>query len=277
MPISSSRRRHAFLIGALAVLAACGGGEPALAGGTKAAKKKSAVFTVSAVQTGQGGQVTVTSKVWITPTQARADVKHPLQGDATFLVTNGFLYQLVPQTKKGVRGPLPDEMKSSPDNFTLLFSRFAFDASDALKRAKKVRSEQMGGFKCDVLEDKRNSGERSGTLTLWVPQGIDPVIPVKAKIVDKIVRPGASLQQNLEVTLSGLKLGTEIAASVFAVPQGYQIETSSPEPAPGAASPGAKSTGGPPASGRKGTPRPAGKAAPAGKAVPAGKNAPPGK
>ena len=53
---------------------------------------------------GPGAQVTVNSQVWITPTHARADVKDPLRGEMTVLVTDGYLYQLDPKAKKG--GPV---------------------------------------------------------------------------------------------------------------------------------------------------------------------------
>ena len=42
-----------------------------------AAPSKTAVFNMTVVESGQGVQATTDSKVWVTPTQARAEVKYP--------------------------------------------------------------------------------------------------------------------------------------------------------------------------------------------------------
>jgi outer membrane lipoprotein-sorting protein len=204
----------------------------ALLAGAAVAAPKTAAFTVTAVNSTPGGQVTITSKVWITPTQARADVKHPLQGEATVLVTDQFFYQLDPGSKRGVKGPLPDEFKKSKDNFQALFGMLAFDAGGAISNSKKIRTEKMAGFTCDVYSGSAKKGDATRSITVWLPQNMNPRFPVKAVKTDRINKPGASLQDTVTITLSNVRLNTPIAASVFRVPTGYQIKTISAPPKP---------------------------------------------
>jgi len=186
---------------------------------------KSATFDVEALHTGPGAQVTIKSKVWITPTQARADVVYPGdKGQIQFLVTNGFFYQLKPDVKKGVRSPLPPEMKKSKDNFNMLLGKLAFDPTDALKVAPKVRTESMGGYTCDVYSKTMTEGQASRTITVWMPQNMSPKIPLKAIMADKMTQPGATMERSVTVTLSNVKINPAIPASVFAIPVGYKIE-----------------------------------------------------
>lgn len=192
---------------------------------------KSAAFDVTAVHSGMGGQVTITSKVWVTPTQARADVHHPLEGDLRFLVTEGFFYQLDPKGKRGIKGPLPPEMKKSKDNFAVLVSQFTFNAGNVMQAAPKVRTETFNGYVCDVHSKSMSKGEASRSITVWVPQSkVEPRIPVKAIMEDKMSRPGATMTKSVTVTLSNLRLQTAIPPSTFAVPAGYKITVGKPAP-----------------------------------------------
>jgi outer membrane lipoprotein-sorting protein len=200
-----------------------------LAAGAGAAAPKTAVFNVAAVHAGPGMQVTVNSKVWVTPTQARADVKNPLQGEAIFLVNKGSFYQLDPKSKQYMKGPLPPEVAKSKDNFDMLVGKFAFDAGKAVKTAKKVRTETMSGFVCDVLTNSVSEGEGTRNLTIWMPQKMSPKFPVKAVVNEKVNKPGASMEQTITITLSNVKLNTAIPASTFAVPAGYKQATGKPQ------------------------------------------------
>lgn len=202
----------------------------ALGVGAAAQAKKTASFTVTAVHSGTGVQMTVTSKVWITPTQARADVKHPLQGEVRFLVSNGYFYQLDPKTKTGVRGPIPPEMAKSKDNFQLLVGQFAFDATNAIKVADKVRTETVSGIKCDVYAKTATQGDAKRSITIWMPQKQNPKFPIKAIKTDKVTKPGASVTQTDIITLSNVKVNAAIPASIFAVPAGYKITAGKPAP-----------------------------------------------
>ncbi len=199
----------------------------ACAAGPASAQRKTASFDVTAVHEAPGGQVTISSKVWVTPTQGRADVKHPLEGDRTILVTNGFFYQLDPKSKKGMKGPLPAEMKKSPDNFEMLLSKFAFDASGPLKMSKKVRTETVSGYACDVFTNTMSQGDASRTITVWVPQKMTPNFPIKTIVQDqgKVNKPGIQVNQSytVTITLSNIKVNTAIAPAVFAVPAGYKM------------------------------------------------------
>lgn len=213
--------------------------------GSRAAGPKTAIFNVTAVHNATEGQVTINSKVWITPTQARADITHPLQGKQLIVVSGGYWYQLDPASKKGLKAPLPPEMKKSTDNFSLLVGKFAFEADSALKMSKKVRTETVSGYPCDVFQGAHAEGGESRTITVWVPQKMDPSFPLKAVLEDKssLQKPGATINQSYSVTitLSNLQLRSAIPASVFALPSGYQIKS---VPAAGAApKPGAPKRG----------------------------------
>jgi outer membrane lipoprotein-sorting protein len=194
---------------------------------SEGAGPKSAVFSVMAVHTGNG-EVRIGSRVWVTSTQARADVHHPLQGDLKFLVTNGSLYQLDPKSKKGVKSPLPAAMTKSADNFMTFIQKFTFDAGGVLKRSKKLRSEKIAGFNCDVLTSTESQGQASRTITVWLPQQMSPRFPLKAILSDKLNKPDANLEQDVTITLSDIKLNVPVPASVFSVPADYQIKTVSP-------------------------------------------------
>jgi outer membrane lipoprotein-sorting protein len=215
--------------GSLATLAALGIG---LAGGSALAAPRTATFNLTAVNSTPNGQVTITSKVWITPTQARADVKHPLQGSATMLITDQFFYQLDQQGKRGVKGPLPDEWKKSKDNFAGLFAMLAFDAGGAVAKSKRVRTEKVAGYTCDVFTNTMKNGDATRSITVWLPQKMDPKFPVKAIKSDKISKPGASLSETVTITLSNIRVNGSIPASVFKVPAGYQIKTLTAAPKP---------------------------------------------
>jgi len=197
--------------------------------GASAQGKKTAAFDVTTVQSGTGVQVTVNSKVWITPTQARAEVKDPLNGEVIFLVTNGFFYQLDPKSKRGIKGPLPAQLSKSKDNFDLLMGQFSFDASNALKVAEKTRTDTVSGYKCDVYEKSATQGDASRSLAIWMPQTLSPKFPIKVVKKDKVNKPGASVEQSVDITLSNIKVNTAIPASVFAVPTGYKITTGKPK------------------------------------------------
>jgi outer membrane lipoprotein-sorting protein len=197
--------------------------------GAAAQGKKTAVFNVTTKQSGTGVQVTVSSKVWITPTQARAEVKDPLNGEMIFIVTNGFFYQLDPKSKRGIKGPLPAPVSKSKDNFNLLMGQFSFDATNALKVAEKTRTETVSGYQCDVFEKTATQGDASRSLSVWMPQTLSPKFPIKVVKTDKVNKPGASVEQSVDITLSNIKVNTAIAPSVFAIPAGYKIATGKPK------------------------------------------------
>jgi outer membrane lipoprotein-sorting protein len=205
----------------------------ALGVGAAAQGKKTASFTVTAVQAGTGVQVTVTSKVWITPTRARADVKHPLKGEVRFVVADGFFYQLDPKAKTGVKGPLPPQLAKNPDNFQFLLSQLVFDASDVLKVAKKVRTETVSGYKCDVYTKSASKEGAKRSITVWMPQTLNPKFPIKAVKTDNVTKPGATVSQTDTITLSKVTVNADIPVSLFSV-AGYKLAEGKPQaPKPG--------------------------------------------
>ncbi len=208
------------------------------------AGKKSAHFNINSVRSGPGMQMTVTGEVWVTTSRARMEVKDPMAGEALVLVTNGYIYQLDKKTKKGMRVPLPPAMKNSTDNFNFFMSQFAFDATTALKNAKKVRSEAVSGITCDVLTRTATSGDATRTVTVWMPQKQQPQFPIKVFQEDKLQKPGANLNESMTITLSNVQVGIDVPDSRFVIPTGYNIQTAKP----GAAKPGAP---GRPSAGKK--------------------------
>lgn len=206
-------------------------------GGARAAGK-SASFKVTAVQSSPQGQITMTSQVWITEKSARADMSHPLAGEMRVLVTGGNFYQLDTRAKKGVRGPMPPEVKKSNDIFDLLVSQLAFDAGAAMKTAKKIRSEQVSGYTCDVLTASKSVKDAKRTITVWMPVKMSPRFALKAIVKTEVKKPGVSATESLNITLSNIKLNQSIPNSMFAVPTGYKI-TEGKVPPPGSGPGGA--------------------------------------
>ncbi|HEU4752468.1 MAG TPA: hypothetical protein VFU47_05110, partial [Armatimonadota bacterium] len=67
-------------------------------------------------------------------------------------------------------------------------------------------------------------------ITIWVPQHTQPKFPLKVVKSDKLTKPGAVMEQTVAITLSNVKLGQAIPASVFAVPSGYTIKAAKAAP-----------------------------------------------
>lgn len=219
-------RRWQAVIGCGVLLAAAGGGNAA---------GKSAMFKVTAVESSPQGQITMTSQVWVTPKQARADMTHPIAGQMKVLVNGGYFYQLDPKSKNGAKSPLPDELKNSKDLFDFLIAQLAFDAGPAIKSAKKIKTETISGYQCDVLTASKTVEGATRTITVWMPVKMSPRFPVKAIVKTAVNKPGVTANKSLNVTLSGIKLNQTIPASVFAIPSGYKITEGKvpPPPKPG--------------------------------------------
>lgn len=217
----------------------------ALAGtGAGAQGKKTAAFTVTAVHTAPGMEISIVSKVWVTQKQARANVSHPLEGEMIYLVNSNGMYQLQPSSKKGIKGDMPPEMKKAPDLFEPLVAQFAFDASGVLQSAKKVRSEKVSGYDCDVYSQSMTKEGITRTITVWMPKSGKPSFPIKAIKTDRTVinKPGAKIDQTVgqQVTLSAIKLDGPIDASLFKLPTGYNVVSGTPKPPTPPKQPGRK-------------------------------------
>jgi hypothetical protein len=201
--------------------------------GASAQGKKSATFTVTAVHSGPGMKVTITSQVWVGQTSAKAVVNHPLEGQMIYLVTGGAMYQLQPSSKKGIKGALPPQMTKQSDLFDFLIAQFAFDASGVLKEAKKVRSEKVSGYDCDVFSKSVTQDSVTRTITVWMPAKGSPDFPIKAIKTDRtsIHKPGADIDQTTgqEVTLTNIQMNANIDPSTFKLPAGYTIQSGQPQ------------------------------------------------
>lgn len=209
-----SRGTTAWLVGVGLLAAACSGASAA---------GRSATFDVTAVENRPGVQVTSNSKVWVTENQARADVDKPgTSGKITLMVSNGYIYQVDFNAKKYARQPAPADWKKK-DAFDVLLSRFAFDASKAIDHTKTVRTETIQGYLCDVKEGSETKGPATLNLTLWVPQKMDPKIPLKVVRKLKVTEKGETQEQTTTVTLANLKLNQPIPASTFAIPKDFKL------------------------------------------------------
>ncbi len=196
---------------------------------------KTASFKITSVRQGQGMEVTVRGEAWLTSDQARVEMRDPMSGQAAFLVTGGYLYQLDRGGKKGIRAPLPDDVKKKRDNFDFFVTQFAFDARGALKGAKKVGTETVSGYACDVLTNtETNPAGAARTVRVWIPQKMTPSFPIKAVVTDRLVKPDVKINQTMTITLTQIRLGQTIPATTFTVPSDYKIATGSPRPPGGA-------------------------------------------
>ena len=187
------------------------------------AAPKTAQFQVSAVHSGPGVSVTIKSTCWVTDTAARADVEHPLEGKQRTLLTGGWVYMLNPERKQGIKNELPPEMKSRAGSFDFLLSQIAFDARKAIQKAKKVGTETVSGYLCDVYSDTEIKGDETRSIKVWVPQKMDPRFPVKGMMSQKLKKTGATAERGITITLHNIRLQKPIPKSVFAIPSGYDI------------------------------------------------------
>jgi len=211
-------------IGRAAGWVALAGGVATLTAAPLAAQGgRTAQFKVTAVQSSTQGQVTMTSQVWITSSQARADLKHPLGGDMTVLLTDGAVYQLSPKEKQGVKGKLPPEIQPGKDNFDHFMKTLAFNGGEVVKAAKKIGTGTVAGHPCDIYKHSEKKQDAVRTIQVWMPQKLQPKFALKAIIETSMSKPGVSMKESLNVTLSGVKVNQPIPAAVFKVPAGYKI------------------------------------------------------
>ena len=116
--------------------------------------------------------------------------------------------------------------------FDFLLSSLTFNAAQALQAAKKVRTENVSGYDCDVFVVSQTKEGDSHTTTVWVPQKMTPKFPIKAVTENKVSKPGASLEDVVTITLSNIKTGIDIPATTWKLPSGIQIKTVSQARAP---------------------------------------------
>lgn len=185
---------------------------------------RTASFTVTTVRATMQGQMTVTSKVWVTATQARAEIHAPLNGEQIMLVTEGSVFQLDPKSKRGVRQKLPPALVQKKDIFDFLIGEVGVNPGPMMETAKKVRTETIAGYPCDVYTDTKSKDGSTAEFTVWLAQNIDPKLVLKATIQTSTTKPGISAKETVTVNVSDLKLHQPIPASTFAVPKGYTIK-----------------------------------------------------
>jgi hypothetical protein len=193
---------------------------------------RTASFTVTTVQSTMQGQVTVSSKVWVTATQARAEIHAPLNGERLMLITDGSVFQLDPKSKRGVRQKLPPELAKRKDIFDFLIAQLGVNPGPVMQKAKKVRTETVAGYPCDVYTDSQSKDGMTQEFTVWLPQSMDPKLVLKATIQSTTNKPGISAKESVSVNVSDLKLHQPIPASTFVVPKDYKIKQAPTGPPP---------------------------------------------
>jgi hypothetical protein len=186
------------------------------------AAEKSALFDLTVVQSTPQGQLTISNKVWITASQARLDLTHPLQGKRTVLVSKGWIYELDPKNKRGIKSKLPKEMEGK-DNFTFLMSQFGVNGAPVVKGGKKIKTETVAGYTCDVYQRTMSKEGTTRSIRVWMPQKMSPKFAVKAFIESTLKKPGVTARETVTITLKNIKLNQAFAASTFAVPAGFKL------------------------------------------------------
>lgn len=193
------------------------------AAGSAGAAGKSATFSILAVHSAPGQEITIKSKCWVTESSGRAEVADPIKGNGIVLLSGDYGYFLDQKEKKGIRTPLPPEVKSSKDRFDWLVKQITFDATKAIGKAKIVRTETVSGYACDVYSNSVSKGGESRSMTVWMPKKMSPKFPLKGVMSQTVTKPGLSQKSGVTITLSNIKLNAAIPASMFTVPAGYKI------------------------------------------------------
>jgi len=226
-------RRSCCAMGALAVAAGA-------AYGLAAAPFKSAQFDVVSLMQGQGGQVTVTSKVWVKGNKARVELKHPLMGDLDVIADGKYIYQVSPSQKQATK---TDQAKATGGRDA--WQMFVANVEQLRQGARKVGSERIEGYACDIYTRRQSSGGETATLRAWITRSLQPPLPLKVVRQITIQRPNASLSQTQTVRIRRLRLNGDVPDRLFTLPSDVRVVPGQPMmPNPGAMPPGMGLPGG---------------------------------
>jgi outer membrane lipoprotein-sorting protein len=226
-------RRSWYAIAALAAVAAA-------AHGLATAPFKTAQFDVVSLMQGQGGQVTVTSKVWVKGKKARVEVRHPLMGDLNVIADGRYIYQISPSQNQATK---TDQAKATGGREP--WQMFVANVEQLRQGARKVGAESLEGYRCDVYEQRESGKGQSASLRAWITRSLQPPMPLKVVRQVTIERPNAKISQTLTIRLRHLRLDAPLPDSLFTLPKGVRVVEGQPAmPNPGAMTPGMGLPGG---------------------------------
>lgn len=194
----------------------------------QAAPPKSIQFNVTTTRQLPQGQVTIQGRVWANPKQAKAEVTDPLGNKMVVLLRDGMIYQYAPQTKKGVKSKLPDQIAKTT-SLEKMVQGLAIGPGKSFGDAKKVGTATIQGYACDILQKSSSKNGRTTTMKMWMPRTLGLKLPLKAVQTQEVNQPNLKLKQTTTITLSAIKTNAAIPASLFAVPQGYQFTEGKPQ------------------------------------------------
>jgi hypothetical protein len=214
---SGRRIRRGIAAGAAALFAACG-----VAAGA-AAPPLSARFEVVTLEQGQGGQITVTSKVWVKGNKVRVEVKHPLMGDMSLIADGKNIYQIAPAQKQATKS---DQMKATGGRQP--WQMFVANVDQLKQKARRVGSEQIEGHLCDIyLRQEKGSGN-SASVRAWITRTLKPAMPLKVVRKVSVQRPNASFTRTTTVRMRKVELNVLLPESLFVLPAGYKVVEGAP-------------------------------------------------
>lgn len=224
---------HGFAMGAALLI---------LGGAARAAAPPlSARFEVVTLEQGQGGQITITSQVWVKGNKVRVEVKHPLMGEMKMIADGKNIYQIAPAQKQAMK---TDQMKAT--NGREPWQMFVANVDQLREKARKVGSERIEGHMCDIYVRKEaGDGGNNASIRAWITRTLKPPMPLKVVRTVTMQRPGASLTRTTTVRLRNVKLNVPLADSLFVLPAGLKIVDAPTGMPGGPGMPGMPGGGGP--------------------------------
>jgi len=208
--------RRGMAMGALACMAACSA--------VAAAKPPlSARFEVVTMEQGQGGQITVTSKIWVKGNKVRVEAKHPFLGDLNLIADGKYIYQIAPAQKQAMKA---DQSRTLGGREP--WQMFVANVDQLRQKARKVGSERIEGHLCDIYARQDSRGGNTRSIRAWITRSLNPAMPLKVVTRVSMQRPNASIEQTTTVRMRKVELNVPLADSLFVMPAGYRIVEGTP-------------------------------------------------
>jgi outer membrane lipoprotein-sorting protein len=193
----------------------------------------SARFEVVTMEQGPGGQVTVTSKVWVKGNKVRVEAKHPFLGDMNLIADGKNIYQIAPAQKQAMKA---DQSKTLGGREP--WQMFVANVDQLRQKAQKIGSERVEGHLCDIYLRQESEGGNSRSVRAWITRTLKPAMPLKVVTRVSVQRPNASITQTTTVRLRKVELNVALADSLFVMPAGYKVVEGTPTLPGGTGAPG---------------------------------------
>jgi outer membrane lipoprotein-sorting protein len=188
-----------------------------------AAPPMSARFEVVTLEEGQGGQITVTSKVWVKGNKVRVEVKHPLMGEMNLIADGKNIYQIAPAQKQATK---TDQMKATGGRQP--WQMFVANVDQLREKSRKVGSEQIEGHLCDIYLRQEGGNGGSASVRSWITRSLKPPMPLKVVRKVSMQRPNASITRTTTVRMRKVELNVSLPDSLFVLPSGYKVVEGAP-------------------------------------------------